>query len=335
MGTFLWRSFPNSSVGKESTRNAGDSGLIPGLGRSAEEGTGYSLQYSWASLVAQLVKNPPAKQETWVQILGSNPWTRERLPTPVFWLGEFHGLYSPQGCKESDTTEQLSHSCGACVRLIFLVQSLFFSMDACHVFPQYVLALIPFIRVGAVVTRACTVCWLGPPLYSVAVTVLSGAESAPQLLGVETPKVKVKLLSRARLFVTPWIVACTKLLCPWDFQGKSTGVGCHFLLQGIFPTQGSNPGLWHCRQTLYHLSHQGSPIETPRSNSKLSVGYMELACFCWERNHWVFLHRSCPQNVTLWCHLPPLCGLTKYFIVGTTLGPASVMGMQAISMNVP
>ena len=71
-------------------------------------------------------------------------------------------------------------------------------------------------------------------------------------------KVKVKSLSRARLFATPWIVACTKLLCPWDFQGKSTGVGCHFLLQGIFPTQGSNPGLSHCRQTLYRLSHQGT-----------------------------------------------------------------------------
>ena len=42
-------------------------------------------------------------------------------------------------------------------------------------------------------------------------------------------------------------------------QAKSTGVGCHFLLQGIFPTQGSNPGLQHCRQTLHHLSHQGSP----------------------------------------------------------------------------
>ena len=72
-------------------------------------------------------------------------------------------------------------------------------------------------------------------------------------------KVKVKSLSRARLFAAPWIVACTKLLCPWDFQGNNTGVGCHFLLQGIFPTQGSNPGLSHCRQTLYRLSHQGSP----------------------------------------------------------------------------
>ena len=50
----------------------------------------------------------------------------------------------------------------------------------------------------------------------------------------------------------------TRLLRPWGFLGKSTGVGCHFLLQGIFPTQGLNPGLLHCRQTLYHLSHQGS-----------------------------------------------------------------------------
>jgi len=49
-----------------------------------------------------------------------------------------------------------------------------------------------------------------------------------------------------------------RLLCPWDSSGKNTGVGCHFLLQGIFPTQGSNPGLLHCRQILYHLSHQGS-----------------------------------------------------------------------------
>ena len=53
-------SFPHSSVGKEATGNAGDPGSISGLGRSAGEGIGYSLQYSWASLVAQLVKNPPA-----------------------------------------------------------------------------------------------------------------------------------------------------------------------------------------------------------------------------------------------------------------------------------
>ena len=63
--------FPHSSVGKESTWNAGDSGSIPGLGRSTGEGIGYPLQYSWVSLVAQLVKNNlPAMLETWVQSLG-------------------------------------------------------------------------------------------------------------------------------------------------------------------------------------------------------------------------------------------------------------------------
>ena len=50
-----------------------------------------------------------------------------------------------------------------------------------------------------------------------------------------------------------------KLLCPWNSPGKNTGLGCHSLLQGIFPTQGSNAGLLHCRQILYQLSHKGSP----------------------------------------------------------------------------
>ena len=58
--------FPDSSVDEEYACNAGDPGSIPGLGRSSGEGTGYPLQYSWASLMAQLVKNPPGMQETWV-----------------------------------------------------------------------------------------------------------------------------------------------------------------------------------------------------------------------------------------------------------------------------
>ena len=116
-------------------------------------------------------------------------------------------------------------------------------------------------------------------------------------------RVKVKSLSRVRLFATPRTVAyqappsmgfsrhaywsglpfpspvheseidqscptlsnphglqSTRLLCPWDFPGNSTGMDCHFLLQGISPPQGLNPGLPHCRQMLYRLSHQGSPI---------------------------------------------------------------------------
>ena len=82
-GTLVWRGltdqfmkpevvkvFPYSSVGKESTCNAGDPSSIPKSGRSLGEGIGYPLQYSWASLVVQLVKNLSAMRETWVQSLG-------------------------------------------------------------------------------------------------------------------------------------------------------------------------------------------------------------------------------------------------------------------------
>ena len=62
--------FPSSSAGKESACSAGDPGSISGSGISTEEGIGYPLWYSWASLVAQLVKNPPAMWETWIQSLG-------------------------------------------------------------------------------------------------------------------------------------------------------------------------------------------------------------------------------------------------------------------------
>ena len=70
---------------------------IPGFGRSAGERIGYPLQDSWASLVAQLVKDSPALRETWVQKI---PWRRERQPSPVFWPGEFHELYSPWSSKQ-------------------------------------------------------------------------------------------------------------------------------------------------------------------------------------------------------------------------------------------
>ena len=75
---------------------------------SPREGIGYLLQYSWASLVAQLVKNLPAIWETWFNPwVEKIPWRREQLPTLVFWLGEFYGLYHPWGHKELDMTEDL------------------------------------------------------------------------------------------------------------------------------------------------------------------------------------------------------------------------------------
>ena len=73
--------FPDSSIGKESVCSAGDPSLIPGLGRSTGDGTGYPLQYSWASLVAQLGKNPPAMWETWVQSLGWEDPLEEGMAT--------------------------------------------------------------------------------------------------------------------------------------------------------------------------------------------------------------------------------------------------------------
>ena len=106
--------FPHSSVGKESACNTGDPGSIPGSGRSPGEGIGYPLQYSWACFPCGSAGKESACN---ARDLGSIPglkrslgWRMERQPTPVFWPGEFHGLYSPWVHRESDTTEQLSLS---------------------------------------------------------------------------------------------------------------------------------------------------------------------------------------------------------------------------------
>ena len=73
--------FPGSSAGKESACNAGDLALIPGSGRFPGEGIGYPLQYYWASLMAQMVKNSPAMQETLVQSLGWEDPLKEDMAT--------------------------------------------------------------------------------------------------------------------------------------------------------------------------------------------------------------------------------------------------------------
>ena len=92
--------FPDSSVGKESSCNIGDPGSIPGLGRLAGAGIGYTLQYSWAPLWLTwwriCLQCRRLGFDPWV---GKIPWRRERLPTPVLWPGEFYGLYNPWGCR--------------------------------------------------------------------------------------------------------------------------------------------------------------------------------------------------------------------------------------------
>ena len=108
MITFLdsYCCFPCSSAGKEFTCNAADRCSIPGSGKSPGEGIGYPLQDSWASLVAQLVKNLPTLQklgfDPWV---GKIPWRTERVLSPVCWPGEFYELHSPWDCKELEMTE--------------------------------------------------------------------------------------------------------------------------------------------------------------------------------------------------------------------------------------
>ena len=107
--TFWLLGFLHSSVGKESTCNAGDPSSIPGLGRSTGEGIGYPLQYSCG---VGIPCGLPGKESACnaedlgsIPGFGKIPWRKERLPTPVFWPGGFHGLYGPWGHKESDTTE--------------------------------------------------------------------------------------------------------------------------------------------------------------------------------------------------------------------------------------
>ena len=85
----------------------------------------------------------------------------------------------------------------------------------------------------------------------------------------------VYVVQSARLFATHGLQP-TWFLYPWDFPGKSTGVGSHFLLQEIFWTQGLKPGLLHCRQTLYPLSYQESPCVSADKESACSAGDLGL-----------------------------------------------------------
>ena len=99
------------SVGKESSCNAGDPGSIPGSGKFTGEGIGYPLQYSWASFVAQLVKNPLAMQETWVRSLGwedPSPGEGKGYPLQYSGLENSTDCISTWGRKESYRTERLS-----------------------------------------------------------------------------------------------------------------------------------------------------------------------------------------------------------------------------------
>ena len=103
--------FPDSSVGKESACNEGDPSSIPRLQRSTGEGIGYPLQYSWASLVVQLVKNPPSMRKTWVWSLGwEDPLENGKTTHFSILAWRIPWTVRSWGHKESDMTERLSLS---------------------------------------------------------------------------------------------------------------------------------------------------------------------------------------------------------------------------------
>ena len=100
--------FHDSSAGKESACNAEDPGLIPGSERSSGEGIGYPLQYSWAFLGAQMVKNPPAMWETWVRSLDWEDPLEARQPAPVLLSEEVPWTEEP-GRLQSMGSQRVGH----------------------------------------------------------------------------------------------------------------------------------------------------------------------------------------------------------------------------------
>ena len=117
----------------------------------------------------------------------------------------------------------------------------------------------------------------------------------------------------------------TRLLCPWDFPGKNTGLSCYFLLQGIFQTQGSNPGLLHWQADSWSLSHQGSPksplfsnmfargalwIQSLQKVHKQDLERNTLSC-CWIKHVLKCGNMSSlePESSQVWESLWALCSL--------------------------
>ena len=216
--------------------------------------------------MAQTVKNLPAVQERpgfnpWV---GKICWRRKQLTTPIFWPGEFHGLYGPGGCKESDTTEWLNST--------IILHAVYNSNFLCYP---------PNIPCSSFVSRSNAVKFLALHLPLVFfghfkrftnfainqyfLFILVARKLRPNFLLIPMlwtelcpPQKKNYMLKPNPGSVMSDSLWPHGLYSPWNSPGQNIGMGSLSLLQGIFPTRGSNPGLPHCRRILYQLSHKGS-----------------------------------------------------------------------------
>ena len=119
----------------------------------------------------------------------------------------------------------------------------------------------------------------------------------------------------------------TRLLCPWNSPVKNTGVGSHSLLQRLFLTQGSNPVLLHCRQILYHLSHQGSPFTINSNNSPhLPAPWKTIQLFSF-----VLMQLRQPSvHSPFWLHPKPSRKIYRFWCQGPTRKALHVVDLKTV-----
>ena len=200
---------------------------------------------AWHAAIHGVTKSQ-TRLSNWTELSLFN-WRSQWHPTPLLLPGKFHGWrslvgYSPWGRKESDMTERLHfHFSLSCI-----------GKGNGH--PLQCSCLENPRDGGA---------WWAA-IYGVAQSWTQlkrlSSSSSGSLFNRMKVKWKLKSLSHVRLFETPWTIVYSMdgLYSPWNSPGQNTGVGSLSLLQGIFPTQGSNPDLPHCSQIFYQLSHKGS-----------------------------------------------------------------------------
>ena len=200
----------------------------------------------WASPVTQLVKNPPATWETWVQSLGwEDPWKRERLLTPVFWPGEFHKLYSPWGHKELDMNERLSlhQEVGTLISPFYHIDS-----DRMNNFTQITQVREQDFNLTLSVSSQL--------IYLVTIVLITYIF----YLQVSTSRLKVKSLSRVQLFVTLWSIAHQAPLS-MGFSRQEYWSGLPFPSPGDLPNSGIEPSSPALQAGSLTSELPGSPLQ--------------------------------------------------------------------------